>query len=247
MTTTVDQKEQQARDHQRRFLNSDRSKPRIETRKDGDEEKQMIVGYAAVFYDADDPGTEFRLWSDTYERIMPGAFDEALKLDDVRGLANHEVTWLLGRTKSGTCRLSVDSIGLRYEIDVPDTQAGRDTITSIERGDLDGSSFSFDVWGTRGKVVWVTETRDDQTIDIREVHNLELFDVGPVTFPAYEATTSGMRDRDLAEVRSEHGRWRAKRDSTGDDDLEMDLAIAEAELQLRGCNSSETSNTSNGA
>lgn len=232
--TTIDQKEQQAREHERRFLNSDRCKPRIETRMDGDDETHVIVGYAAVFYDSDDPGTEYRLWEDTYERVMPGAFDEALREDDVRGLANHEVTWLLGRTKAGTARLSVDSVGLRYEIDLPDTQAGRDVRTSIERGDMDGSSFSFDVWGKRGRVQWVTETRDEHTIDIRELHNLELFDVGPVTFPAYESTTSGMRDKDLAEVRSEHGRWRAERSAAdSDEDLEMDLAIAEAELSLR--------------
>jgi HK97 family phage prohead protease len=50
---------------------------------------------------------------------------------------------VLGRNKSGTLRLSVDGIGLRYEIDPPDTQAARDLIESLRRGDVSGSSFAF--------------------------------------------------------------------------------------------------------
>ena len=234
MTTTT--KTDAAPQRERRFLHSDRSKPKIEKRMDGDDEQHVIVGYAAVFYNAEDPGTEFRLWDDAYERIMPGAFDEALGGDDVRGLANHEVTWLLGRTAAGTARLSVDAVGLRYEIDLPETQAGRDVRVSIERGDMDGSSFSFDVWGKRGEVRWVTETRDERTIEIREIYNLELFDVGPVTFPAYEATTSDLRAKELDGVRTEHRRWRDERSDSkeADESIEMELAIAEAEAKRRG-------------
>lgn len=221
--------DQQHETPERRF--SRHTRPRIERR--GEDNTPVIVGYAAVFYRADDSGTEFELWRDAFERIMPGAFDAALRDDLVRGLTNHDEGWLLGRSDKDTLRLSVDKVGLRYEIDPPDTQAGRDTVELLDRGDLDGSSFTFRVYGKRGKVVWVEETRDGDTVEIREIHDVELLDVGPVTFPAYEATEAGVRsDQHVAEARADHARWKEREQS--DDvtglELEMQTAIAGAEL-----------------
>ena len=155
---------------------------RIETRDDGAE---CLTGYAAVFYRDDNPNTEFELWEGYVERILPGAFDRALKEDDVRGLFNHDSNHVLGRTKSGTLKLSVDNVGLRYEIDLPDTQSGNDTKTLINRGDVDGSSFAFIADGV--------ERRREDGIEIREITSVQLFDVGPVTYPAYAATTADTR------------------------------------------------------
>ena len=56
----------------------------------------------------------------------------------MRALFNHERGALLGRTCSGTLRLSEDGTGLRYEIDLPDTTVGRDVAALLERGDLTG-------------------------------------------------------------------------------------------------------------
>jgi HK97 family phage prohead protease len=67
--------------------------------------------YGAVFFDPDDSGTEYEMYDDVFERIMPGAFDKALREDDVRGTFNHDSSCLLGRTASGTMRLSVDRRG----------------------------------------------------------------------------------------------------------------------------------------
>jgi uncharacterized protein len=154
----------------------------IETREDG---TSSISGYAAVFYRADNPGTEFELWEGYVERIMPGAFDRAIVEDDVRALFNHDSNFVLGRNKSGTLSLSVDSIGLRYDIDLPDTQAGRDAKTSIQRGDIDGSSFAF--------IADSVNRRSVDGVEIREVVKARLFDVGPVVYPAYAATTADTR------------------------------------------------------
>src|SRR5262249_31979044 len=109
-----------------------------------------IVGYAAVFYSATDPGTEYVLadWSDecVVEQIAPGAFDRALKdQDDVRALFNHNADYVLGRTASGTLRMTEDDKGLRYEADLPDTTVARDLAAMVERGDINGSSFAFAV------------------------------------------------------------------------------------------------------
>ena len=158
---------------------------RIEKR---DGQPTKIVGYAAVFYRADDPGTQYELYSGHVERIQPGAFKRAIEqADDVRGLFNHEPSQILGRTKSGTMRLSEDETGRRYEIDVPDTQVGRDVVPSIERGDVTGSSFAFAV--SEGG----SEIRKDGQVTVREITGVDLYDSGPVTYPAYDATTTGLR------------------------------------------------------
>lgn len=172
---------------------------RVEERED---KPAMIVGYAAVFYNPSDPGTVYRMFDWLEERISPGAFDRAIKEShDARGLFNHQPANILGRVKSGTTRLSVDKFGLRYEIDVPDTQVGRDTLTSIKRGDISGSSFAF----RATKVVWGQEVRDGKEIEIREIMDLDLGDVGPVTYPAYEATSADTRSvgANEQELRSE--------------------------------------------
>tara|TARA_B100000809_G_scaffold154054_1_gene151424 strand:- start:4590 stop:5210 length:621 start_codon:yes stop_codon:yes gene_type:complete len=151
----------------------------------------VITGYAAVFYRADDPGTEFELMDDYVERIMPGAFTNAIEArQDVRGLFNHDMNQVLGRTTAGTMVLSEDGLGLRYDITMPDTQLGRDVATSISRGDVTGSSFSFQV-GTDG-----AEIRRDDGQTVRELRNLDVFDVGPVTFPAYKGTSTTLRSLD---------------------------------------------------
>jgi len=214
----------------RRFANTARAKARVQQRADGG--GQMIVGYGAVFYDAADARTEYKLWDDWVERIMPGCFDEAIAEDDVRGMYDHE--HLLARNTSGTMRLSVDQVGLVYEIDVPDTSVGRDVVTMLERGDLDGSSFAFSVHGVRGETTRREETVDGKTILITEIRKCQLYDVGPVVFPAYLATTAGVRSADDAELRAEYDQWKLAHEVLADDFLELiDTAIAEAELKVR--------------
>jgi HK97 family phage prohead protease len=186
-----------------------RSSPRsagpvgVQKRADGGE---TIVGYAAVFYNPAEPGTAFRIWDDVEERIMPGAFDKAVREDDVRGLFNHCPDFVLGRSKSGTLRLSVDARGLRYEIDPPDTQAGRDVLTMLRRGDVSGSSFAFN---PRSRTF-----REVGGLHVVEVNDVALYDVGPVTYPAYPATESAARsgdEREAEEVRAACRTW--KRDA----------------------------------
>lgn len=179
---------------ERRFITNDLTEVRIERR--GDDKMPLITGYAAVYYDGTE-GTEFKLFDDMVERIMPGAFDRVARENDVRGVFNHDPNQVLGRNAAGTMRLMVDAKGLRYEIEPPDTQLARDLVTSIERGDITGSSFAFTM--RNGRTVWVEEG----DVEIRQIEEIgELFDVGPVTFPAYEATTTGVRDAsDATEAR----------------------------------------------
>lgn len=160
--------------------------PTLETRSDG---KRVIVGYAARFYDPNDPGTEYALRSDVVERISRSAFDNASNRD-AKALFNHDPNMLLGREGAGTVRVSVDQRGLKYEIDPPDTQVGRDVVTLVERGDLHGSSFAFSIRGDGGEK-WARDTATG--VKVRTLTDVELFDVGPVTFPAYASTSTGVR------------------------------------------------------
>ncbi len=178
------------------YLPADQAELRVITRDDGG---KAIGGYAAVYYRKGNPGTEFRLWDDLVERVREGAFDEALSRgDDVRGLFNHDGNLVLGRTSSGTLKLETNKRGLLYEIDLPATQYAQDLAVSIERGDVTGSSFAF----RAEKVVWEEKTKD--TPEIRWLEQVGLFDVSPVTYPAYEATTVAMRG--LTDERDE---WKA--------------------------------------
>jgi HK97 family phage prohead protease len=174
---------------------------KVETRADGG---KTIVGYGAVFHRDGEAGTEYRLGSDIVERIAPTAFTRALKeKHDARALFNHDPNMLLGRAGAGTLRLSVDERGLRYEIDIPDTQVGKDVATSIARGDLAGSSFAFSINGKTGQ-----RFEKGKDHDVRHILDVDLFDVGPVTYPAYEGTTTGLRSGDAADAREAREAWR---------------------------------------
>lgn len=206
-------------ERERRFVENRSAGVRVSKRENG---VSVIEGYAAVFYRAGDPGTEFELWDDLVERIMPGAFDRALRDgDDVRGLFNHSPSEVLGRSVAKTLRLSVDQIGLRYEIDLPDTQRARDVAVSIERGDISGSSFAF---GSE-RIVWVQEEKRM----IRQVESVRLYDVGPVTYPAYEGTSTGVRSSDVEVIRREANAFRAERSREAD---AVALRMREIELGL---------------
>jgi len=152
-----------------------------------DNGKVKITGYAALFNSLSEDLGGFR------EKILPGAFDAVLK-DDVRALWNHDESIVLGRTKSGTLRLFTDDVGLGYEITPPDTQAARDLLVSIGRGDIDGSSFGFLV----GKGNDSFSTDNGKTV--RTIRSFsKLYDVSPVTYPAYTATSTDIEVRSYKE------------------------------------------------
>lgn len=160
---------------------------RVEGRGEGD--APCIRGHAAVFDKLSENLGGFR------EKIAPGAFDDVLQ-DDVRALVNHDPNLILGRTAAGTLRLAVDSTGLMYEVDPPDTQMARDLLVSMKRGDINQSSFAF-----------VVEDDDWQEDDdgrlVRTIKKFRrLFDVSPVTYPAYPDATVGLRS--LEAWREEH-------------------------------------------
>lgn len=141
-----------------------------------------IEGHAAVFDS----------WSETLggifpfkEKVRKGAFAESIGRDDIRALFNHDPNYVLGRNRAGTLELVEDDVGLRVRITPPDTSWARDIATSIRRGDISQMSIGF--------VVEDDEWSSKDGIDTRELKKVRLFDVSPVTFPAYTATDVGVR------------------------------------------------------
>jgi HK97 family phage prohead protease len=134
---------------------------------------RKLTGYAAVF------GQETRVAGFT-EVIFPGAFTGALSGRDVLCLIDHDPGRLLARTKSGTLRLEEDAKGLRFELDVPDTQEGRDILTLAERGDLGGMSFGFTV--AKGGEQWRGQRRELRAVTLHEISVVH-------SWPAYTGTS----------------------------------------------------------
>ena len=158
------------------------------------DEQRTVVGYAAVFGSAADIGGQFR------EIIAPGAFRDAVS-GDVRALIDHDSGRVIGRTKAGTLRLSEDDVGLAVEIDLPDTQDGRDLATLIARGDISGMSFGF----------IVTRQQWDETGDIptRTIEAVDLREVSAVAFPAYDGTSIALRALETARREKRQHNFRA--------------------------------------
>lgn len=122
------------------------------------------------------------------EVIVAGAF--ATDGQDIRALWQHNSDQVLGRTVAGTLALSQNETGIYSEIDPPDTTWARDALVSIERGDVDGSSFGFYV----DEDEWILTESEI----IRRVMRGTLLEVSPVTFPAYPTTSTQVRDRAAA-------------------------------------------------
>jgi HK97 family phage prohead protease len=161
-------------------------------RRAGADGPPTIRGYAAVFNArSEDLGG----WVET---IAPGAFAEAIRTSDTRALWNHNPDYVLGRSKSRTLKLTEDVRGLHVECTPPDTQWARDLTTSIERGDVDQMSFGFRI--AKGGALWTNEG-DKFLRTITRV--AVLYDVSPVTFPAYPDTEVAVRS--LAEFRAADG------------------------------------------
>jgi len=163
----------------------------VEERADGMGPK--ITGYAAVFDKWSEDLGGFK------EKIRAGAFKKAIGKSDVRGLFNHDSNFVLGRQSNGTLTIKEDKNGLWMEIDPPDTQIIRDLVLApIKRGDIKEQSFAFVIaeGGDEWKNIRGEKPDELATRTITEVD--ELFDVSPVTYPAYPDTSVALRSMDKA-------------------------------------------------
>ena len=157
----------------------------FKTREDG--ENLAIEGYFAVF------DSVYEIAPGMSESIAPGAFDNTLS-GDIRALINHDTTLVLGRTKANTLQLKADNHGLWGHIDINREDSDAMNLYSrVQRGDVDQCSFGFNIVNEE------TDFREDGSVHwtIKEV---ELFEVSPCTFPAYEETNIAARSKEREDL-----------------------------------------------
>lgn len=139
----------------------------------------VVEGYATTF-DSEYEVAGFR------EVVRPGAAKRTTKQGDIRALFNHDPNFPLGRSKAGTLQLWNDETGWGYRIAMPTNPMAQMVYEAIDRGDVTGSSFSFEV----KKEKWnYPKDGDEVRTPLREILEFKAYDVGPVVFPANEATS----------------------------------------------------------
>lgn len=157
---------------------------------DGDVELRMDPEHGPTI-------TGFGVRYNTYSADLGGFVEVALtnsgaktiQEQDVRALFNHDPSLLLGRKMAGTLQMVNETEGVRYFIRAPNTQIGRDVVELVNRRDLFGSSFGFNLPSPKA----ATWTRTSRGYPVRQLHEYVMRDIGPVTFPAYGRTEPALR------------------------------------------------------
>jgi len=156
----------------------------LEARAEGEGESRRITGYAAVFDKWSNPLYWFR------EKIDSKAFDEC-NFDDCILCFNHDAEKIMARTSSGTLQLEVDSVGLKFSAELPNTTVGNDVLELVKRGDINKCSFMFHV----AEDAWLYANADNKLeLDERTILKIDYcYDVCPVVRPAYSDTSVDAR------------------------------------------------------
>ena len=206
-------------DIERRYIPID---AKFETREDETGELITMVGYSAKF------GTFFEdTWWGVRETIAPGAFTNPLGKSDVRALWNHDSSMPLARSTissgAGSLVLREDETGLYSEITPTNTSYARDLKVNVESGVVSQQSFAFTV----KREMWEEDSEKDiVTRTILEIE--ELFDVSPVTYPAYKDTDVAIKSsKDYKKLFRSLDNWKEERKRSAD---EKSAEILEPEL-----------------
>jgi len=156
-----------------------------------------IHGVACVFEQETDMG-----WY--IEKVSRSAF-EGCDMSDVVALMNHDEDDLLSRTtgQPDDLILSITNEGLEYTFRAKN-ECSKEVAENISLGFIKGSSFAFRASGEAWEYD-VTQA-DGSKKDVRTITKFEkLYDVSPVTFPAYNQTSVALRSRDLSKPKQPTG------------------------------------------
>ncbi len=182
----------------------------MEIREATKDQPTVIEGYALKFNRASDPlgfgEYKFR------EKIDPHALDNA-DMRNVVALFNHDQSQVLGRT-GVNLELSVDETGLRYKLTPPDTQLGHDLVENVREGIISQSSFAFTLPDDPDSDEW-TKDGDDEAPYSRLIRSIDhIYDVSPVTTPAYPDTEVkvGARSLDAVKALNVPPKWQLERE-----------------------------------
>lgn len=154
---------------------------------------RMVEGYALLFDTASD-GLNFE------EVIERSALEGVIERSDVFALLNHSRDrGVLARSINGqgSLTLEIDEKGLLYRFEAPNTALGDELLENLRRGEINQSSFAFDVRDDK----WERKSDGTWKRTISQFGN--IYDVSPVYNAAYSKTSVYMRGKELEEQRLE--------------------------------------------
>lgn len=144
---------------------------------------RRLEGYAAIF------GSRARI-ADFEEEIRSGAFAASLKAGgDILALVDHAPTQLLARTRNQSLKLSEDSRGLAFEIDLPNTSLANDVLALAEAGSLGGASLGF----IAKRDAWAGSLRTLLDVDLREISIVSAWPAYPQTSVTARSAANSVR------------------------------------------------------
>lgn len=165
------------------------------------EESRTLVGYALKFGTRSVNLTPWSSWREVYEILEPGCISmEMLNRQDVVFTAFHNREKVLGRCTNGkgTLRMSIDSVGLHIECEMPHTELGNEMLELVKRGDLCGMSFAYttDEDDSENAVSYAREAdKHGKEVWLRHVKRIDnVYDVTVAASPAYEDTEISQRE-----------------------------------------------------
>lgn len=122
-----------------------------------------------------------------FEVIEPGAFLKSLLSNrTIFAFDQHNPEKPLANTKAGTLALEERKEGLKVRMRLdPEISYHKDLLLSVKRGNLGGMSFGFSV--PPGGESW--------SGNLRTIHDMTLYEVSPVSLPAYEQSTISVRQQ----------------------------------------------------
>lgn len=155
----------------------------------------VMVGHFAVFNKWTEINSRFE--GQFMERIAPTAFDDTLakRAKQIRVLYDHGADPQIGNKPLGEPQvMRAEGAGVYYEVKLFDASYVNDLKPALRAGQL-GASFRMKVTADE----WNNPTRSSndnpQMLPERTITGIELYEFGPVTFPAYAEATAGLRSR----------------------------------------------------
>ena len=158
-----------------------------------DSDSRILSGYAAVF------NSESKDLGGFTEMISPTAFEGVIERSDVFAVLDHDRNKVLARSKmgKGSLELNIDSKGLQFRFESPNTTLGNDVLSMVKRGDLTDASFCFTVEDES----W--QKRDDGSY-LRTINKIgDLFDVAICYNGAYPESYTEVALRSLDKFKEE--------------------------------------------
>ena len=158
-----------------------------------DNDSRILSGYAAVF------NSESKDLGGFTEMISPTAFEGVIERSDVFAVLDHDRNKVLARSKmgKGSLELNIDSKGLQFRFEAPDTTRGNDVLSMVKRGDLTDASFCFTVEDES------RQKREDGSY-LRTINKIgDLFDVAICYNGAYAESYTEVALRSLDKFKEE--------------------------------------------